>query len=69
MADREKVVLEFRGQGEGRAGAPYDQCWISVIETRQGKIVHYTDYWDPRIVLAALGDAVPEPKGEGFVRA
>lgn len=66
MADPNRVVLEFRGSGEGRTGAPYDQKWISVIETRDGKIVHYADYWDPRITLAATGDAVPEPKGKGF---
>lgn len=69
MADPNKVVLEFRGSGEGRTGASYDQKWISVIETRGGKIVHYADYWDPRITLAATGDAVPEPEGEGFTRA
>ncbi|MEO1188883.1 MAG: nuclear transport factor 2 family protein, partial [Pseudomonadota bacterium] len=69
MADPNKVVLEFRGKGVGRTGAPYDQKWISVIETRGGKIVHYADYWDPRITLAATGDAVPEPEGGGFTRA
>ncbi|WP_299737109.1 nuclear transport factor 2 family protein [uncultured Roseobacter sp.] len=69
MADPDKVVLEFRGSGEGRTGAPYDQKWISVIETRNGKIVHYADYWDPCITLAATGDAVPNPEGEGFTRA
>lgn len=69
MADPSKVVLEFRGRGEGRTGAPYDQKWLSVIETRGGKIVHYADYWDPRITLAAIGDVVPEPEGEGFTRA
>lgn len=69
MADPNKVVLEFRGSGEGRTGAPYDQKWISLIETREGKIVHYADYWDPRITLLAIGDKVPEPEGEGFTRA
>ncbi len=69
MADPDKVVLEFRGSGEGRTGAAYDQKWISVIETRNSKIVHYADYWDPRITLAATGDAVPNPEGEGFTRA
>ncbi|MEO1399405.1 MAG: nuclear transport factor 2 family protein [Pseudomonadota bacterium] len=69
MADPNKVVLEFRGSGEGRTGAPYDQKWISVIETRDGEITYYADYWDPRITLAALGDAVPNPEGKGFTRA
>ncbi|MEM8973663.1 MAG: nuclear transport factor 2 family protein [Pseudomonadota bacterium] len=69
MADPNKVVLEFRGSGEGRTGAPYDQQWISIIETLDGKITYYADYWDPRITLAATGDAVPEPEGKGFTRA
>ncbi|WP_415401797.1 nuclear transport factor 2 family protein [Tateyamaria sp. SN3-11] len=69
MADPNKVVLEFRGSGEGRTGASYDQKWISVIETHDGKITYYADYWDPRITLAATGDAVPQPVGEGFIRA
>ena len=61
-----KVVLEFRGKGEGCTGAPYAQKWISVIETLNGKIIYYADYWDPRITLAAVGDARPAPEGEGF---
>lgn len=69
MVDTNKVVLEFCGSGVGRTGASYNQKWISVIETRDGKIVHYVDYWDPRITLAATGDVVPEPEGEGFTRA
>ena len=63
------VVLEFRGRGQGRTGASYDQQWISVIETKDGRIVRYVDYWDPRITLNAVGDARPEPVGEGFTRA
>lgn len=68
-ADGTTVILEFRGSGEGRTGAPYDQQWISVIETSQGRITRYVDYWDPRVVLAAVGDARPEPAGEGFTYA
>ncbi len=37
-------------------GKPYLQNYISVIETKDGKIVHYKDYWNPLVVLAALGD-------------
>lgn len=69
MANPNKVVLEFQGRGEGRTGAAYDQKWISVIETRNGKIIHYADYWDARIALAACGDARPQPEGEGFTHA
>ncbi|NJJ38667.1 nuclear transport factor 2 family protein [Paenibacillus apii] len=38
-------------------GKPYLQKYISVIETRDNKIVHYKDYWNPVIALVALLDA------------
>ncbi|MEM8682279.1 MAG: nuclear transport factor 2 family protein [Pseudomonadota bacterium] len=67
--DPNTVILEFRGEGQGQTGAPYDQQWISVIETRGGHIARYVDYWDPLVTLNAVGDARPDPIGEGFTRA
>lgn len=69
LVDPNKVVLEFRGKGEGCTGNPYDQKWISVIETLDGKIIYYADYWDPLTTLSAVGDARPQPVGEGFTYA
>lgn len=53
--DPATVVLEFHGFGTGIAtGAPYDQQYLSIIKTRNGRIVHYKDYWNPLAVLRAL---------------
>jgi uncharacterized protein len=50
------VIFEFscNGQGVG-TGAPYNQVYISVVTLRDGRIAHYRDYWNPLVVLAALG--------------
>ena len=49
-------VLEFGCTGRGvQTGEPYDQRHISVIRVREGQIVHYRDYWNPLIVLSAVG--------------
>jgi ketosteroid isomerase-like protein len=50
------VVFEFSCSGEGVAtGAPYNQLYISVVTLREGRIAHYRDYWNPLVVLTALG--------------
>lgn len=52
--DPEVVVIEFAATGRGTAtGAPYDQLYISVVRVRGGRIVHYRDYWNPLVVMAA----------------
>ncbi len=57
------VIVEFEGFGRGVAtGAPYDQRYISVIRTENGRIVLYRDYWNPIAVLRAT-------KGPAFVDA
>lgn len=56
--DEGVVVLEFGCTGRGVAtGAPYDQRYVSIITVRGGHIVRYLDYWNPLVVLRALGDA------------
>jgi ketosteroid isomerase-like protein len=50
------VIFEFSCSGVGVAtGAPYDQLYISVVTLREGRIAHYRDYWNPLVVLTALG--------------
>ncbi|WRH64479.1 MAG: nuclear transport factor 2 family protein [Fuscovulum sp.] len=50
------VILEFSCSGEGVAtGAPYNQLYVSVVTLREGRIAHYRDYWNPLVVLTALG--------------
>ncbi|MBU7314914.1 nuclear transport factor 2 family protein [Paenibacillus oleatilyticus] len=56
--DPNVFIAEF-GIKAGRAvktGKPYLQNYISVIEIKDGKIVHYKDYWNPLVVLKAFGD-------------
>ncbi|WP_245451341.1 MULTISPECIES: nuclear transport factor 2 family protein [Georhizobium] len=52
----ETVIFEFSCTGQGvKTGAPYDQVYISVVTLREGRIARYRDYWNPLIVLTALG--------------
>ena len=56
--DPDTVVIEFEGFGKGMAtGEPYEQRYVSIIRTRNGRIVHYKDYWNPLSVLSALRGA------------
>ena len=46
--DPSLVVARFRGQGTVLAtGNRYDQDYISMIETRDGLITRYVDFWNP----------------------
>jgi hypothetical protein len=57
-ADGATVIFEFSCTGKGLAtGAPYDQAYVSVVTVRDGRIAHYRDYWNPLVVLTALGGA------------
>ncbi|MBL4733431.1 MAG: hypothetical protein JKY82_12710 [Rhizobiaceae bacterium] len=40
-------------------GARYDQNYISVVRVQGGRIVHYRDYWNPLILLEAVGGVEP----------
>ncbi len=54
--DGETFILEFSCRGSGTdTGARYDQQYISVIQLREGRIIHYRDYWNPLILLNAVG--------------
>jgi uncharacterized protein len=56
--DPDLVILEFDGFGHGvETGEPYDQRYISVIRTENGRITHYRDYWNPIAVLRATKGA------------
>lgn len=50
--DPEVFIVEFAGSGRAVAtGEPFEQRYISVIRLRDGRIIHYTDYWNPIAVL------------------
>lgn len=54
--DGKTYILEFSCKGCGaKTGAKYDQNYISVIRVRDGKIVEYRDYWNPLVLLDAVG--------------
>lgn len=59
-ADPEVVIVEFAAHGRAlKTGEPYEQRYISVIRTRDGRMVHYKDYWNPiQGLKAQIGSAV-----------
>lgn len=62
MSDPDAVVLEFEGFGRGViTGEPYEQRYVSIVRMRNGRIVHYRDYWNPLVILRATkGSAAVE---------
>lgn len=51
------VIAEFTAKGKMIAsGRPYNQTYISVVYTKNGKITRYKDFWDPLVALNALGE-------------
>jgi ketosteroid isomerase-like protein len=49
-------VLQFGCVGQGvKTGEPYDQRYVSIITLRNGRIARYEDYWNPLVVLRAVG--------------
>ncbi|WP_415839510.1 nuclear transport factor 2 family protein [Paenibacillus tarimensis] len=54
--DPSVMIVEFEVT-DGRmlsTGKPYLQKYISVIKTKNSKIIHYKDYWNPLVALAAM---------------
>jgi len=50
------VVFESSCQGRGvESGTSYDQDYISVVTLRDQRIVRYQDYWNPLVLMSALG--------------
>ncbi|GAA5061569.1 hypothetical protein HNP84_005896 [Thermocatellispora tengchongensis] len=46
--DPSLVIAEFNSVGRlVQTGRPIEQTYISVVETRDGKISRYVDYWNP----------------------
>ncbi|UYL08850.1 nuclear transport factor 2 family protein [Bdellovibrio sp. SKB1291214] len=55
--DPELVVAEFTAKGHMLAnGNPYNQTYISLVYTKDGKITRYKDFWDPLVAMTALGE-------------
>jgi ketosteroid isomerase-like protein len=53
-------VVEAHGSATiTTTGRRYEQDYIMVVKGRDGRIVHYREYWNPLPVLAAFGKEVP----------
>ena len=60
--DPSVVVLEFTGSGRATGtGRAYEQTYISVVTTSAGRIARYRDYWNPLVVLDAMGAPAAGP--------
>lgn len=50
------VIVEYTGKGHGpKTGKPYDQRYLSILTIKNGKIVHWRDYWDGIAALEPIG--------------
>lgn len=66
--DGETFTLEFSAAVTSRVnGRALVQRYVALVRARDGRIVHYRDYWDPLVAHAAT--ASPETgEGSGAVR-
>ncbi|MFP2958520.1 nuclear transport factor 2 family protein [Myxococcus sp. 1LA] len=57
-AGSDVAVAEVHGSATiALTGKPYEQDYIMVLKSRDGRIVHYREYWDPIVGLKAFGGA------------
>jgi ketosteroid isomerase-like protein len=58
------VVLEYEVHGEAvQTGHPYDNRFVSIVTTKDGKVTWWRDYLDPVAVFDAVG--WPGQPGQG----
>lgn len=69
-ASGERAMLEISCRGTAtRTGLRYDQHYVCVLTLREGHICRWRDYWDPMVVLKAMGGNLTLPnelKGENL---
>jgi uncharacterized protein len=52
------VIAEFIGTGTAvPTGSPVHQTYISIFRTENGQIKSFRDFWNPLVVIGALGSA------------
>lgn len=50
------LFAEFHGEAVFVAtGQPYHQDYVVQLETKNGKIIHYREYWNPVAILEIMG--------------
>ncbi len=56
MLDAATICVEMAVKGRiVETGAPYTQKYISIVETKEGKISLYREYWNPIVSMDANG--------------
>ena len=52
------LLAEFHGEAVFVAtGQPYQQDYVVRLETNNGKIIHYREYWNPAPILELMGSS------------
>jgi uncharacterized protein len=52
------LFAEFHGEAVFVAtGQPYQQDYVVRLETKNGKIIHYREYWNPAPILKLMGSS------------
>lgn len=74
MLAPETICLEMGVKGRVvETGAPYNQKYISIVETKDGKISLFREYWNPVVSMDANGgreawtEAFGSPEQDGAV--
>ena len=53
--DPDLVVVEMTIRGRAvETDKPYNQQYVIVAQTRDGKLAHYREYWNPLVIAEAL---------------
>ena len=56
MQDPQAAAVEFTVKGHtAETGAPVNQTYVILVETKEGKIWRYREYWNPLVTIDALG--------------
>lgn len=58
MSDPDRVLCTYKGLSAPEGRPVYDQTYITIMQFRDGRITHFTEYWDTTIVNQALGDLI-----------
>ena len=52
------LLAEFHGEAVFVAtGQPYQQDYVVRLETNNGKIIHYREYWNPAPIIELMGSS------------
>ena len=55
LLEGDRVLVEFKGDGQLHNGNPYRNTYIGVFEVRDGKIQRHREFFDPNVVAEAFG--------------